>query len=145
MRYSFFLFLCFLLCTNIVKAQSWPQLEDVFLVNPIRWGPMVYVPANISTTKFVLESILSPETEITLNCDDGVEFNWFCEGIKPLVFEGLDREGERTGDVFLCDPESVERGHKYYSEKYLAFNCGLVGGWSEGFSDPYIKPYEVRL
>ncbi|MEM7359107.1 MAG: hypothetical protein AAF431_08420 [Pseudomonadota bacterium] len=116
--------------------------QEIVLWSPIVWGPMVYVPAGEITHNFVVRILKEKSTEIGVDCENAKKFKWLCEGELPVVFEGLSGEGEVMAEVFLCEPGSVDEGKQFYSEKYLAFNCGLVGGWSENYEEPYIEEYE---
>ena len=136
------LLLTFLLLglSEFSSAQSEIEDDALIIVNPRTWGPMVYVPASDEVIKLVNEFISNPDTEIAISCESETDYQWFCNGETPIIFEGLDHDGKSTDDVFLCKKNSIDAEKTYYSEEYLAFNCGLIGGWYENIT--YIEPYQ---
>lgn len=112
------------------------------MISPIIWGPMVYVNADKSLTEFVYGKVFDSESEVTLNCEVPNKYLWYCNKTKPVVFQGLDGQGNKTKRIFLCEKNSDLAIQKYYSEKLLSYKCGVSGGWSEEQESFYAESHE---
>jgi len=126
----------------VVMGQDALGENEVVMISPITWGPMVYVRADKSLEEFVYINVFDSESEVTLDCETPDKYLWFCNKTKPVVFQGIDGQGSKTKRVFLCDENSELVIQKYYSEKLLSYRCGVSGGWSEKEKSFYAELHE---
>ena len=125
MNYKYLLFFITFLC-NVSMAQQNITDNSVIIINPVRWGTVVYVKAEKKVKEKLLKEFKLLDENSFESCylDYDDYENWYCSKNPEMVFQGLGGHGQRRNEIMLCKTNDFFSEYKYFSkEMFIKYNC----------------------
>ena len=125
MNYRLLFFLILFLCNRSTAQEEVPD-GVVIMINPVRWGTIVYVKSEELTKRKLLNEFKVLNREVFDGChlENGNYESWYCNKEPAMVFQGLDGYGNKSKEVMLCEENNFFSKYKYFNkEMFIKYNC----------------------